>query len=83
MRQCILDMALIPHLVRTQPDAKLGVEAARLARVASPTPDVVAVDVAPQFLDVLAHEAYYRACVGQLHERAWCVLCMDGALEVL
>lgn len=61
MRQGILQMALIPHLVRANLDPVVRIKTAGLARRAAGASDVVAVEVSSELADVVAQKTDDRA----------------------
>ena len=56
MRQCILHVPLVPHLVRADHDAVFGRETTSPAARAASAADVILVKVSMQLADLLIHE---------------------------
>lgn len=65
MRHCILQVSLIFHLVGTDQDPVLGIEAACFPIGATSTVDIVIVKIASELSDVIAEKADDGTCSGK------------------
>lgn len=68
VRQRILQMPLIPQLIRANPYPIIRIKASRLSGRTSPASYVAAVYISIQLCYVLSHEADDRACRVRFHQ---------------